>query len=34
MEKLNRAQIAQFWGLKIWGQGGGARAPLDPHLYT
>ena len=22
MEKLNRAQIAQFWGLKTWGQGG------------
>ena len=30
IEKLNRAQKAQFWSLKTWGQGG-ARG-LDPHL--
>ena len=33
MDKLDRAQNAQFWGLKTWGQGGpGPWAPLDLHL--
>ena len=32
--KLNRAQKAQFWGLKTWSQGGPCppRPPRDPHL--
>ena len=29
MEKLNRAQNAQFWGLKTWGEGG-TQAPRAP----
>ena len=30
MEKLDRVQNAQFWGLKTWGQGGPRpRDPLD-----
>ena len=30
MEKLDRTQNGQFWGLKTWGQGGpGPWGPLD-----
>ena len=33
MKKLDKAQKAQFWGLKSWGQVVQAlRAPLDLHL--
>ena len=30
MEKLNRVQNAQFWGLKTYGQGGGRAPGLPP----
>ena len=30
MEKLDRAQNAQFWGLKTWGRERGSQAPPPP----
>ena len=34
MDNLDRAQNAQFWGLKIWGQGGRGPGPLNPLVKT
>ena len=30
MEKLDRAQNAQFWDLKTWDQGGRTQVPRPP----